>query len=56
MPTCEQCGKSMNPIDYIVGPVCHKCCQRNQKAAMGGNNEVRRFVQGNSRDPRKREV
>ena len=32
---CEQCGKTMNPIDYLIGSVCLECCRKNQAEACG---------------------
>jgi len=32
---CMQCGKPMNPIEWIMGPVCGKCCRANHKAVVG---------------------
>ena len=31
--TCRQCGKPMNPVEVMLGPVCGTCCKANQKAA-----------------------
>jgi len=33
---CDQCGKSMNPAERMLGPVCGKCCRANHKAAVLG--------------------
>lgn len=33
---CEQCGKDMNPLGWILGPVCDECCKANHRAATGG--------------------
>ena len=33
---CRQCGKPMNPIDVMLGPVCTKCCRENQKKMTEG--------------------
>jgi len=30
---CEQCGQPMNPIDFILGPICRQCCKFNHAAA-----------------------
>ena len=30
---CEQCGKSMTPLDYIIGSVCLECCKKNHAIA-----------------------
>ena len=32
---CRQCGRVMNPIDYIIGVVCMKCCKENHRRALG---------------------
>ncbi len=32
---CGQCGREMTPLDYMVGPVCMKCCKANHKKAAG---------------------
>jgi len=29
---CAQCGAAMNPVAVLLGPVCRKCCRKNQKA------------------------
>lgn len=31
-----QCGKLMNPIDFMVGPLCLKCCKANHAKVAGG--------------------
>ena len=31
---CTQCGKDMG-FEYILGPVCGKCCRANHRKAMG---------------------
>lgn len=28
---CEQCGKAMNPVEYLMCPVCDKCIRKNQR-------------------------
>jgi hypothetical protein len=28
---CEQCGKPMNPVSFMMGPVCLECCRANHK-------------------------
>ncbi len=32
---CKQCGKSMNPVDYMVNPVCLNCARENQRNVTG---------------------
>jgi len=32
---CTQCGKAMNPVERMLGPVCGKCCRKNHKAVAG---------------------
>jgi len=32
---CEQCGKTMNPVEYIVCSVCGECVKKNHVAAVG---------------------
>ena len=32
---CEQCAKEMNIVDYLIGKVCHACCVKNHKKALG---------------------
>ena len=33
--SCTQCGKDMNPAEWILGPVCGRCCRANHRAATG---------------------
>ena len=35
MKKCSQCGKEMNPIDYMLGPVCLACCKANHAKVAG---------------------
>jgi hypothetical protein len=35
MSKCKQCGKPMNPIERMLGPVCGKCCRDNHAAVAG---------------------
>lgn len=28
---CKQCNKPMNVVDYMIGEVCHECCNKNVK-------------------------
>ncbi len=35
MKKCIQCGAEMSPIDFIMGPVCLKCCKANHAKAIG---------------------
>lgn len=28
---CQQCGKNMNVVDYLVNPVCLSCAKKNQE-------------------------
>ena len=28
---CEQCGKAMNAVEYLMSSVCGKCTRKNQK-------------------------
>ena len=32
---CDQCGKDMNPAEWLLGPVCGKCTKANHKKATG---------------------
>lgn len=32
---CKQCGKPMNPVEVMLGPVCGKCCRDNHKKVAG---------------------
>jgi len=32
---CEQCGALMNPVDWMVGHTCLKCCRENRRRVMG---------------------
>lgn len=34
---CRQCGKAMNPVEVMLGPVCGLCCRENHKRFVGGN-------------------
>ena len=34
-PTCEQCGRTMAPIAYLISVVCLRCCKRNHRRATG---------------------
>ena len=29
---CAQCGRKMNPVDALIGPVCGKCTRMNHQA------------------------
>jgi hypothetical protein len=31
---CLKCGKPMNPVEYLMGCVCGKCCRENHKKAI----------------------
>ena len=31
---CKQCGKAMNPVEAMLGPVCGVCCRENHKRAI----------------------
>jgi len=33
---CEQCGKPMNPADWLVNPTCLTCAKQNQREVTGG--------------------
>jgi hypothetical protein len=33
--SCTQCGAGMNPAEWILGPVCGRCCRANHRAATG---------------------
>jgi hypothetical protein len=33
---CDQCGRDMNPAEWMLGPVCGKCCRANHRAVAGG--------------------
>lgn len=32
---CEQCGADMNPGEWLLGPVCGKCCRENHRKVAG---------------------
>lgn len=32
---CTQCGKDMNPVEWMLGSVCGKCCRLNQAKVTG---------------------
>jgi len=32
---CKHCGRAMNVIDYLIGPVCLECCKRNHSKITG---------------------
>lgn len=32
---CTQCGRAMSTMDWIIGPVCGKCCRKNHAEATG---------------------
>jgi hypothetical protein len=32
---CLQCGKSMNPVEWMLGAVCGKCCRENHRRVVG---------------------
>lgn len=32
---CDQCGRSMNSAERMLGPVCGKCCRANHKEVAG---------------------
>ncbi len=44
MTPCKQCGKPMNPVERMLGPVCGKCTRENHKRATGGGR--REHVEG----------
>lgn len=31
-PKCAQCGKPLNPVAVMLGPVCGACVRRNHQA------------------------
>lgn len=33
-PICDQCGKDMG-YEWLLGPVCGKCCRANHHKALG---------------------
>lgn len=33
--TCRQCGKPLNPVEVMLGPVCGKCARANHKRVAG---------------------
>lgn len=35
MAKCDQCGRQMNPIERMMGPVCIQCCRANHAAVVG---------------------
>ena len=35
MTPCAQCGKPMNPVDVMLGPVCLACCKANHQRVAG---------------------
>jgi len=35
MHTCKQCGREMNPVEWIMGSVCGQCCRLNQAEVTG---------------------
>jgi len=43
-PTCDQCGKQMNPVDKMVGGTCLACSKKNQTEVTGGWHGEWRFV------------
>lgn len=30
---CAQCGRDMNPVAIMLGPICGECCRENHKEA-----------------------
>jgi hypothetical protein len=36
MHECKQCGKKMNPVDWMLGPVCMTCTKKNHAAVTAG--------------------
>lgn len=32
---CTQCGRAMNPVEAMLGPVCGKCVRKNHMAVAG---------------------
>lgn len=32
---CEQCGRVMGPVEWLLGPVCGECCRANHAKAVG---------------------
>jgi len=35
MTPCSQCGEGMNPAEVMLGPVCGRCCRKNQRRVTG---------------------
>ena len=33
---CAQCGRLMNPVNVMLGPVCGPCCRENHRRAVRG--------------------
>lgn len=29
---CLQCNREMSIVDYMINPVCRKCCDKNRKS------------------------
>ena len=41
--SCRQCGRTMNPADAMLGPVCGQCCRANHRRLAGiARDRVRR--------------
>ena len=47
---CEQCGKEMNIIEWLIGHVCLACCRQNAAEVAGKYKHSRKhqWVRGNS--------
>ena len=30
--SCEQCGRKLNPVEVLLGPVCGECTRENHQA------------------------
>ena len=32
---CVQCGRNMNPVEWMLGATCGQCCRRNHRRVAG---------------------
>ena len=35
MMRCKQCGKALNPVSALMGPICGECARKNYREAIG---------------------
>jgi DNA-directed RNA polymerase subunit RPC12/RpoP len=46
MRKCRQCGRPMNPAQFVVNATCLECARENHRAMMGGRSRRSRGRKG----------